>query len=114
MCTSLVCRTPLFAGMIGNVAGLTILSSSMPTKPSSLATWTAEQIAQGKRLVEAWKEAASVMERLRRLELRGLDAKHTIELLCGPADYRVAPRAPRPTSGLVEQQRWFMRAASRE
>ena len=32
-------------------------------------------------------------------------------LLCGPADYRVAPRAPKRTSGLVEQQYWFMKAA---
>jgi len=54
------------------------------------------------------------MERLRREELRRLDAERAIALLCGPADYRVAPRAPRPTSGLVEQQRWFKKAAGRD
>ena len=37
-----------------------------------------------------------------------------IALLCGPADYRVPPRAPLPTSGLVEQQYWFKKAAGRE
>ena len=44
---------------------------------------------------QAWKEAALVMDQLRRLELRGLDAKQAVGLLCGPADYHSAPRAPR-------------------
>jgi hypothetical protein len=75
----------------------------------SLASWTPAQIAQGKRWVQAWKSAGDAMERLRREELRRLDSQ-AIALLCGPADYHVAPRAPRPTSGLIEQQRWFMKA----
>jgi hypothetical protein len=54
------------------------------------------------------------MELLRRQELRHLDPHKTIALLCGPADYTVPPRAPRPTSGLVEQQRWFMKARQRD
>jgi hypothetical protein len=49
------------------------------------------------------------MERLRREELRNLDALHAIALLCGPADYTTEPRAPKPTSGLIEQQRWFQK-----
>jgi hypothetical protein len=81
---------------------------------SGLAGWSPEQIAQGKRWVQAWKDAGEAMERLRREELRRLDGTRAIELLCGPADYRVAPRAPKPTSGLVEQQRWFMLAARRK
>ena len=44
---------------------------------------------------------------------RVLDVKKAIRLLCGPADYRVAPRAPKPTTGLVEQQYWFMKARPR-
>ena len=86
----------------------------MKSESSSLADWSPEQIAQGKRWVQAWKEAGEFMERLRRDELRRLDSYRTIALLCGPADYRVAPRAPKPTSGLVEQQRWFMKAARRD
>ena len=86
----------------------------MTPKTSSLADWTPEQIAQGKRWVRAWEEAGPVMERLRRDELRRLDAYRSITLLCGPADYRVPPRAPKPTSGLVEQQRWFRKAAHRD
>jgi len=83
-------------------------------KPCGLSDWTPEQIAQGRAWVQAWREAGPALEALRREELRRLDAYRAIELLCGPADYHVAPRAPQPTSGLVEQQRWFMRAGGRE
>ena len=81
---------------------------------SSLADWTPKQIAAGKRWVKTWKEAGPALERLRREELRRLDTKRAIALLCGPADYTVPPRAPKPTSGLVEQQSWFKRAARRD
>jgi hypothetical protein len=81
---------------------------------SSLADWTPEEIAQGKRWVQAWKEAGEVMERLRRDELRRIDGYRAIAMLCGRADYRTGPRAPKPTSGLIEQQRWFMLAANRD
>src|SRR5437899_11259317 len=86
----------------------------MSLESPSLADWTPEQIAQGKRWVQAWKEAGTVMEQLRRDELRRLDAHEAIALLCGPADYRAPPRAPKPTSALIEQQRWFMTAARRD
>jgi hypothetical protein len=77
------------------------------TRPSALAAWTPEQIALGRQWVKAWKDAAPELERLRRQELRQLDSYKSIALLCGPADYRVPPRAPKPTSGLIEQQRVF-------
>ena len=86
----------------------------MSKETSSLASWTPEQIALGKRWVQAWKEAGAAMERLRRDELRRMDPSATLALLCGPADYRTPPRAPKPTSGLIEQQRWFMKAAGRD
>jgi hypothetical protein len=79
----------------------------VPSDSSALAGWTAEQIAQGRQWVKAWREAGPDLERIHRDELRGLDTFRTIAQLCGPADYRVPPRAPKPTSGLVEQQRWF-------
>jgi len=79
------------------------------SQPSALASWSTEQIALGRRWVKAWQEAAPRLERIRRQELRELDAFATIALLCGPADYRVPPRAPKPSSGLVEQQRVFRR-----
>ncbi len=80
----------------------------------SLKDWTPEQVELGRRWVQAWREAGQEMERLRRQELRRLDAYRAIALLCGPADYHLPPRAPKPTSGLVEQQYWFKKAAGRE
>jgi hypothetical protein len=82
----------------------------MNNKRSSLANWTPEQIAVGRRWVETWKLAGEDLERIHRKELRELDTYRAIELLCGFADYTLPPRAPKPTSGLVEQQRWFMKA----
>jgi hypothetical protein len=79
----------------------------MGSDDSALASWTPDQIALGRRWVGAWKRASSELERLRRHELRHLDAYATIALLCGPANYFEPPRAPKPSSGLVEQQRLF-------
>jgi hypothetical protein len=79
----------------------------MVPERSALASWSPEQIALGRRWVEAWKNAAPELERIRRRELRQLDAYSAIALLCGPADYHQPPRAPKPTSGLIEQQRLF-------
>jgi hypothetical protein len=79
----------------------------MASRPSALASWSPEQIALGKRWVRTWQDAGPRLERIRRQELRELDAYTAIALLCGPADYRVAPRAPKSSSGLVEQQRLF-------
>lgn len=81
---------------------------------SALTGWTSEQLAQGRAWVAAWKEAGEALEAIRRDELRRLDPQLAIALLCGPADYQVPPRAPKPTSGLIEQQAWFMKAAGRE
>ncbi len=92
---------------------LTGYNQRMASDSSALAGWTAEQIALGRRWVQAWREAGPDLERLHRHELRRLDPFRTIALLCGPADYRVPPRAPKPTSGLIEQQRWFAKARRR-
>lgn len=89
-------------------------SWAMHNEPSALASWTPDQIALGKRWVETWRLAGADLERIHRNELRELDTYRAIELLCGPADYTRPPRAPKPSSGLVEQQRWFMKAAGRE
>lgn len=74
---------------------------------SALESWTPEQIAAGRRWAQTWKAAGPELERIRREELRRMDAFKAIALLCGPADYEVPPRAPKPTSGLVDQQRLF-------
>jgi len=86
----------------------------MSNESSALTNWTPEEVALGKRWVETWRLAGADLERIHRKELRELDTYRAIELLCGSADYTLPPRAPKPTSGLVEQQRWFMRAPGRE
>jgi hypothetical protein len=86
----------------------------MGTEPSSLKDWSPAEVALGRLWVRAWREAGAEMERLRRKELRDLDGERAIALLCGPADYRTAPREARPTSGLVEQQAWFQKARRRD
>jgi hypothetical protein len=80
---------------------------------SKLGGWTPDQVAQGRRWVLAWRLAGEDLAKIRRNELRAQDAFQAIAHLCGPADYRVPPRSPRPTSGLVEQQRWFQKARLR-
>jgi hypothetical protein len=77
----------------------------MAARPSALTSWTPEQIALGQRWVGAWKLAAVELDAVRRQELRQLDPFTAIALLCGPADYHLPPHAPKPASGLVEQQR---------
>jgi hypothetical protein len=84
------------------------------TKHSALENWTSEELALGKKWVETWQLAAADLERIRRKEIRGLDAYKTIQLLSGSADYTCPPYAPKPWSGLVEQQRWFKKAARRD
>ena len=79
----------------------------MESRPSALADWSPEQVAQGRRWVKTWQEAAPRLEAIRRQELCQLDPYTAISWLCGPANYREAPRAPKPTSGLIEQQRLF-------
>jgi hypothetical protein len=86
----------------------------MSKQSSTFDAWTPEQLALAKRWVETWKLAGQDLERIRRQELRQLDTYRAIEQLCGLGDYTRPPRAPKPTSGLVEQQRWFMKAAGRE
>jgi len=77
---------------------------------SSLSEWTPQQIEQGRKWVASWERAGVELEKIRREELRNLDGARAIELLSGPADYFSEPRAPKPTSGLIEQQYWFMKA----
>ena len=83
-------------------------------KPPALADWTPEQIALGKKYVQTWKRAAVELERIKRKEIRKLDTYQTISLLCGDADYTKPPYAPKPWSGLIEQQRLFKKAMGRE
>ena len=79
-----------------------------------MTDWSEAQIADGKRWVAAWAEAGLALEKIRRQELRRLDPVRAVAMLCGPGNYRNGPRTARTGSGLVEQQRWFLRAARRD
>lgn len=85
----------------------------MQSRPSALDTWSPEDVALGRAWVAAWREAGPRLEAIRRRELRELDTFTAISWLCGPTDYHEAPRAPRPTSGLIEQQRLFAKLRHR-
>jgi hypothetical protein len=100
------CREPRAARLVSRTRQATV-DWTMPSPRLPLQSWTPEQIEQGREWVAAWKRAGPELERVRREELRTLDAYAAIALLVGPADYTVEPRAPRPSSGLVEQQRLF-------
>jgi hypothetical protein len=63
------------------------------------------------RWVDTWIAAGEALAEVKRRELQHLDTQKAIALLCGPADYTKEPRAPKPYSGLVEQQYWFRKAA---
>ncbi len=80
----------------------------------SLKGWSELELANARLWVSAWTRAGVALEEVRRRELRSLDLRQAISLLCGPADYRVPPRQARPGSGLVEQQRWFTKVARRD
>jgi len=86
----------------------------MDTERPLRVNWSPEQVAEGKRRVQQWKTVAARTEQLRREELRRTDPFQAIALLCGAADYWPPPHAPKPTSGLIEQQRWFVKAALRD
>lgn len=79
-----------------------------------LADWTPEQIADGKRWVRTWRLAGIELERIRRRELREKDNYQVIQRLLTDYDYTKSPGAPKPWSGLIEQQRLFMKLAGRD
>jgi hypothetical protein len=79
----------------------------MSSKRSAVANRSPDEVAQMRRWVRAWQKAGPRLEAIRRRELRELDAFTAISWLCGPANYDEPPRAPKPTSGLIEQQRLF-------
>lgn len=85
----------------------------MDVTSDHLEDWTPDEIASGRRWVQTWRKAGMALEVLRRRELQELDTFTALSHLMTTADYTSPPFAPRPWSGLVEQQRWFRKAAGR-
>ena len=70
----------------------------------------ADEREQARRWVEAWKSAGPELERMRREEIRRADTPRAMTALLGLYRAGCRLRPPRPSSGLVEQQRWFRKA----
>lgn len=62
-----------------------------------------------RRWIRNWEEAAPVLERLRNEAIRNSDTAAAIEQLSDAFESARLHYPPPPTSGLVEQQRWFAR-----
>ena len=68
---------------------------------------TAEEKARALVCINAWKRAGPEMERMRRDEIRRADTARSIPAFDGLFEGAVRDFPPKPTSGLVEQQRCF-------
>jgi hypothetical protein len=69
--------------------------------------------ARVKEWVEAWRRAGPQLERMRREELRAFRYEDHVEAIEGLLDAAARQAEPRPSSGLVEQQRWFQKVRQR-
>ena len=58
--------------------------------------------------VERWKVAGEALERIKRRERRGYDVERDFPAIDAMLQWAYEHRRPRPTSGLIEQQRLFM------
>ena len=65
-----------------------------------------------KRWVDTWAKAAPELQKVRDADIRAADTAQAMRLFAGSADWAVVHRPALPTSGLVEQQRWFAKVAS--
>lgn len=73
---------------------------------------TEEERALAKRWVETWKAAGPLLEKVREDDIRASDTIRDFQVYAGLAELEVKKRPPSSTSGLVEQQRWFMKMAA--
>ena len=62
-----------------------------------------------KECIAAWERAAPVLQQVRDEDIRAADTHQAMQLFSGSAEWAVTNRPAAPTSGLVEQQRWFMK-----
>jgi hypothetical protein len=62
-----------------------------------------------KERVAAWLRATPIMQEVRDADIRAADTKEAMRAFTGLAAWAVRDCPAPPTSGLVEQQRWFMK-----
>jgi len=61
------------------------------------------------RWVRTWKDAGPELEAIRLREIRETDNLKVLAMLEGAFNHALRTMPPRPSSGLVEMQRWFAR-----
>ncbi len=62
-----------------------------------------------RRWVEAWNQAGPELEAIRRREVREADNLKVLALLERAFNYALRTTPPRPSSGMIEMQKWFAR-----
>ena len=75
---------------------------------------TDSELQVSRRWVATWVEAAPELQKIRDADIRAADTHQALRIFTGSATWAARNRPPAPTSGLVEQQRWFMKLASHE
>lgn len=59
--------------------------------------------------VARWDRAAPLLQQVRDADIRAADTAQSMKTFAGSAMWAVTHRPAAPESGLVEQQRWFMK-----
>ena len=67
-----------------------------------------------RRWVATWVEAGPELQKIRDAEIRAAVTSQAMRIFTGSATWAAKSRPPAPTSGLVEQQHWFMKLARHE
>lgn len=62
--------------------------------------------------IEAWRRAGPELQQMRDEKTRNADTVRSMQILGGMFLHAVKNYPPKPTSGLVEQQRWFQKLQS--
>lgn len=70
--------------------------------------------AQAKQLAMQWKRAAPLLEAQRERDIRNSDTARDIGAFDDVLEDALARFPPKPYSGMVEMQRYFMRALRRD
>jgi len=60
-----------------------------------------------RRSVQVWKDAAPVLDAIRHREIREADNLEVLKTLESAFNHALRTLPPRPSSGLVEMQKWF-------
>jgi hypothetical protein len=65
------------------------------------------QSAAARSWIEGWERAGKRLRELKKIELQKISTEQALQTLAGAFESCRLHFAPRPTSGLVEQQCWF-------